>query len=373
MHLLHLSGTSRGMEQQQQQNRSPDSMYSPQQPVASHSQHQQTPANLSPTSFHHPSSASTVTQTPILLIHPQLGDESQLPTPETLMDQSNPDTYHHTFPHPDMDDMGKMPFSDFLRDILYDQSLSDVQRLAEPQGLAVLNFCDDNNLDLKDMDFGLLNHWNVEGVLGVPNAQLPQPDDSVNITAIRSKLVNIWTQSPWRWTPDKADTGYKEQTNLPLPARHANGTRLQDGGRKPDRVIGDVLSASSRDKILAIILNNCRENNVRSRVASSFPSAEVMDSWIHVFLASHLCQVSAWIHYGSFALNAQWPEWLAIAASAGAVLTPLPTLRRFGFALQEAVRRCLSPPHSLRGSTDTPVRTHNTGQGECPLSPGYDL
>ena len=83
---------------------------------------------------------------------------------------------------------------------------------------------------------------------------------------------------------------------------------------------------------------SCRNDAMMRRVASAFPSAEMLDSWIHIFLASHLCQVSSWIHYGSFTLNSQWPDWLAITASAGAAVTPVPTLRRFGFAL--ACRTC---------------------------------
>jgi len=204
--------------------------------------------------------------------------------------------YQPPYPYPTAD---MNPFSDFLRDVLYDQSMGNTQRLAEPQGLAVLNFCDDANLELKDVDFGLLNHWNTEGVLSVTNMQQPQLDDSVNISAIRSRLVKIWTESPWRWNPGKSDTGYTEQPNMSLPSGDAN---IQNGGRRPDRVIKDKLSSSSRDKILAIILSRCRENSVRAKVASSFPSAEVMDSWLHIFLAAHLCQVSAWIHYGSFSV-----------------------------------------------------------------------
>jgi hypothetical protein len=339
MHLLHLSATSRAIDQQ---NSSPESAYSPHQSTAGNSQHQLS-STISPTSFHPASSASTATPTPVLPGHPPLVDEAHLPTPETLMDQCHPNGYQPPYPYPtaDVEAMGRLPFSDFLRDVLYDQSLGDTHRLAEPQGLAVLNFCDDANLELKDVDFGLLNHWNVEGAMGVPNMPQQQPDEAVNISAIRSRLVKIWTESPWRWNPRKSDTGYTEQPNMSLPSIDAN---VQDGGRKADRVIKDKLHSSSRDKILAIILSRCRENSVRAKVASSFPSAEVMDSWIHIFLASHLCQVSAWIHYGSFLLNEQSPEWLAIAASAGAVHTPLPTLRRFGFALQEAVREYFSLP-----------------------------
>ena len=59
---------------------------------------------------------------------------------------------------------------------------------------------------------------------------------------------------------------------------------------------------------------------------------------LHVFLNSHTNQVSDYIHFPTFKLNEQEPEWIAGAAAAGAVLTPIPTLRKFGYALQESVR-----------------------------------
>ncbi|KAK0731674.1 hypothetical protein B0H67DRAFT_82858 [Lasiosphaeris hirsuta] len=339
MHLLHLSAGARSLDQSQDSSpeESPYSS-SPHHSTIGQSQHAPPAATLSPNSFPPPLSASSVTQAPVYTGHAPVNEEAQLPTPETLMDQSNPDSYQPPYPSNGVVEATKVPFSDFLRDVLYDQSMADPDRLAEAHGLAVLDFCDDANLDLKDIDFGLLDHWNVEGALRIPEVNQSGPDESVDLAAMRSKLVKIWTESPWRWSPAKTDTGYTEQSNLPLSTRDIHGTELNENGKLLDRVVQEKLHTSSRDKILAIVLNTCHENSMRGRVASSFPSADVMDSWVHIFLASHLCQVSAWIHYGSFSLNTQWPEWLAIAASAGAVLAPVPTLRRFGFALQEAVR-----------------------------------
>lgn len=330
MHLLHLSANARSIEQES----SPDSPFSPHRSVTAQHQHQQ-PPRLSSESYSHPTGASTVTHTPGLPGHQPLGEEAQLSTPQTLMDQSNIENYPPPYQAPELDVPANPTFSDFLRDVLYEQSMQDHQRMAEAQGLAVLDFCNNANLELKDIDFGLLNHWNIEDAFGY---QQPKQDDSVDMSAMRSKLVKIWTESPWRWNPGTSDSGYTEQSNLPLSSRDAQ--RSQENGREIDKAIQDKLHSSSRDKIMAVILSNCKESSVRARVASSFPSTEVMDSWIHIFLASHMCQVSAWIHYGSFSLNSQWPEWLAMAASQGAVMTPVPTLRRFGFALQEAVREC---------------------------------
>lgn len=49
--------------------------------------------------------------------------------------------------------------------------------------------------------------------------------------------------------------------------------------------------------------------------------------------------VDSFIHMSTFTLNGQRPEWLATVTAAGAVMTPVPILRRFGFAIHEAVRK----------------------------------
>lgn len=265
-----------------------------------------------------------------------MGEEAQLPTPETMMEQNNSEAYHNN----GMLDMARLPFSDFLRDILYEQSLEPA-RMEEAQGLAVLDFNDDSNLELNDIDFGLLDTWNVDGMLA-SNSNIPdfrlRADDPADMSKMRQRLVKVWTESPWRFKPGKTDSCYCEQNSLPVPSGDTNG-QFQEGGLRVDRVITDRMEPPSRDKILAIVLSTCKTNSIMARVASSFPSTDVMDSLVHIFLASHLCQISEWIHHGSFALNSQWPEWLAVAASAGAILTPVQTLRKFGFALQEAVRK----------------------------------
>ncbi|KAK3394128.1 hypothetical protein B0H63DRAFT_460102 [Podospora didyma] len=340
-HLLHLSANTRGMDYPQDS--SPESPYYSHPPSVSghghaheHGQHQHIITDQSRPSYAQPAKTQVVNESAVFAANPPLNEETQLPTPETMIDQHNTDNFHPAYPAKTLEEMAKLPFSDFLRDVLYDQSF-DPARLAEAQGLAVLDFCDDANLDMKDIDFGLLDHWNLDNTLNEAAAQ-PGSDEMVDMNAMRSNLVKIWTQSPWRWNPAKTDTGYTEQSNLPLPSKDVHTTQLGDG-RVVDRVTEDKLHPSGRDKILAIVLSTCRnDGGMMARVASSFPSADAMDSWINIFLASHLCQVSAWIHYGSFSLGTQWPEWLAIAAAAGAVLAPVPTLRRFGFALQEAVR-----------------------------------
>ncbi|KAL1878644.1 hypothetical protein Daus18300_001919 [Diaporthe australafricana] len=285
----------------------------------------------------------------ILANNPPMNSEAaQLPTPENMMDHNNPDSYQASYhQNQNMVDMNRMPFSDFLRDVLYDQQQQqqqqqqqmDTQKMAEAQGLAILDFCDDANLEMNDLDFGMLDHWNIGNVHGMlatdpnlANYVSSQPEDTADMSRMRQRLVKIWTDSPWRWMPDgHKDNIHNQKSGLPLA--DINTTKL-----KPDRIIHDKLDSSGRDKILAIVLSTCQNNVMLSRVASSFPSTDVMDSLVHIFLAWHLCQVSEFIHFGTFALNAQCPEWTAVAASAGGILTSVQSLRKFGFALQEAVR-----------------------------------
>lgn len=60
-------------------------------------------------------------------------------------------------------DLNRSPLFDFLRDLLYDQPF-DPSRFPGAQGLAPLDFCDNASLELTEMDFGLLDHWNLDGM-----------------------------------------------------------------------------------------------------------------------------------------------------------------------------------------------------------------
>ncbi|RWA14639.1 hypothetical protein EKO27_g438 [Xylaria grammica] len=183
-------------------------------------------------------------------------EHGRLPTPDAIVEPSHY-TYENAYATNNTVDVTHQPFSDFLRDVLYAQSL-DSSRLVEAQGLAVLDFRDDTNYELNEVDFGMLDHWNLDG-LGeravVTQAATPQTDDSsVDMTQMRQKLVKIWTESPWRWIPDKRDHRYFEHGNLPLPTRDSASQQFQERQKQVDRVVQDKLDPSSRDKILAVVL-----------------------------------------------------------------------------------------------------------------------
>ncbi|KAM6526720.1 hypothetical protein FSOLCH5_002809 [Fusarium solani] len=294
---------------------------------------------------------SPLEQTP-----PLNSDSGQLSTPDTVGDHAIPDGLA-----PKLEPgaggpvaVDRLPFCDFLRDVLYEQQQFDHSaKMAENQGLAVLNFCDDSNLELSDMDFGLLDHWNTDGMTDTLPVQqeTPETDNSVDIAQMRQSLVNAWDVSPWRWDPVANDNAYGEQANLPVPNRDVASIQAQAAKKGLQKVVDQKLDLSARDRVLAVVLSACRPDSMSNRISSSFPSADVMDTMVHIFLNSHTNQVSEWIHFPTFKLNEQEPEWIAGAAVGGAVLAPVSTLRKFGYALQESVRLVMPNRFEMNNET----------------------
>ncbi|KAL7901443.1 hypothetical protein HDV63DRAFT_199982 [Trichoderma sp. SZMC 28014] len=271
-------------------------------------------------------------------------DISQLTTPDTGAESGHTlsqATHPHNSAKAGPIDFNNIPFFDFLRDVLFQQPL-DLPRPTESQGPAVLDFCDNMDMDLNEMDFGLLDHWNLDledgGALITPTLVGQNPQNSAEMSQMRQNLANVWGELPWKWEPTAKDSGYTEQGNLPISAKDLSNAQFQETKKNLERVVDQKLNLSSRDQILAIILKTCRDPSTAGRVAASFPTVDVMDTMMQVFLAAHIRQVSTWIHFPTLKLNSLWPEWVGNAVAAGAVLMPAPTLRKFGFAIQEAVR-----------------------------------
>lgn len=229
-------------------------------------------------------------------------------------------------------------FSDFLRDVLTIEPYNQA-RIEEPQGYSILNFYDDNNIELDDIDFDFLNVYN--------NGEVPKQihlgtsagvTDIVDMSSMRQRLTEIWMGSPWQWAPSAQDNYTREQSGLEVPSSDTSSPNFQQSGQHLDRVAKDRLTQSNRDKMMGVLLSTTKNRNILARTAASFPSADALDDLITVFLASQFHEVSACVHHGTLSLNQMNPEYLLAAAAAGAVLTPVPTLRRFGFAIQEALR-----------------------------------
>ncbi|KAF1939128.1 C6 transcription factor RegA [Clathrospora elynae] len=202
---------------------------------------------------------------------------------------------------------------------------------ATPRGIMDLSF--DLDVGLTEFDLGLLDQYNFQ----VPFAADTPPTESVEQNIPDSDSVPARTeafkQSIWRYLPQRnRDHGGAEQVNLAFSDSENRRSHITQR-----RVIVEKLPRVSRDRLMALVLGTCSPENVK-RIASAFPSIELLDGLIQYFLTSPSLDAQSLFHLPTFSPSKLSPELLACIVSAGAVAVPDLPLRKLGFALQEASR-----------------------------------
>jgi hypothetical protein len=254
-------------------------------------------------------------------------------------------------------DMDESSLAEFLNQVMMPASPNN---LANPNIMGdfipqsypprdIFNFGIDANLDFNDMDFGWISSQNSKVPMWNFNAfpeQVEQLDRGQQTPDVRSGITagaEAFERSLWRWAPQKQEHAYAEQVNLSLPYKDIQNldTRLSP------EILDHRLEQNSRDRILAMLLSTCEPANAE-RVVTSFPSADLLDSLMLLFFRSELSRTDSWIHLPTFRPQSQRPELNGIVVAAGAILSTVSTVRKLGFAIQEAVRlsipRIVCPP-----------------------------
>lgn len=190
-----------------------------------------------------------------------------------------------------------------------------------PRGLMDLSF----NLDLSltDVDMGLLDQYNFQIPFDADTPSNdarelePQPPDSASV----SVRAEAFMQSVWRYNP-QSDTCYLKAEQVGLATF---SDTEQDRGRRShiarNRAIVERLPSTSRDKLMALVLGTSSPENA-PKIASAFPSLDLLDGLIQFFLTSPSFDAQSWIHLPTFSPAKINPELLAAIVAAGAVATP---------------------------------------------------
>ncbi|KAF8533317.1 hypothetical protein BDD12DRAFT_865906 [Trichophaea hybrida] len=295
---------------------------------------------------------------PIAPLQPVFGDSNyttttfpgtQAPTPETLTDGLS---YNSSDSNP----FGvSSPFGGFGRDAMHVDHPTDTTptNARHPASRDVLNFGMMTNLELNEMDFGLLDSYNdmFVNTLGVPPMGFAQqqppgaPPFSGPQTVQLALGVEAFQKSQWRWTPNQKDRGNSELGNLSIPPTVNPKIRVMNWRAVPGR-----LDHVARDRILAVLLTTCDFGD-RLQAISSLPSAEMLDNLMNLYFYNQQQSIDTWIHPGTFQPSTVSPELLAAVVAAGAVLTTVPAVRKLGYALQEAVRIALPKLFEQNNST----------------------
>jgi hypothetical protein len=243
-------------------------------------------------------------------------------------------------------DLDNSSLAEFLRDVMMPGSPNSLAEASAagflPQnyycGRDVFNFGMDSSLDFNDMDFSWIDAQQYRQPLW---ASIPGQMDEVRVAGQDTPDFSSGTtagaeafqKSVWRWKPGCQDHAYSEQVYLSVPYKDMQHL----DARLPIDLLSHRIEQTSRDKILAMVLGTCERANV-SEVVTSFPSADFLDSLMHSFFRSELSREDSWIHVPTFRPQNNRAEWNSIVVAAGAVLSSIPTVRKLGYAIQEAVR-----------------------------------
>lgn len=200
----------------------------------------------------------------------------------------------------------------------------------------LFDFGVDANMELNDLDLSFLDSYNNANPfdLRTPSIGFPTTGSDIMPSFTSAPVPPLDTTalpkaSVWRFRPLSKDSGSAEQANLSLPTP----TSLEIDRR----VTCEPLSQTSRDKILAMILSTCKPNSI-PRAVACFPSISLLDSLFQFSLTSPGSHAKHWIHAPTLLAAQTRPEVLAAIIAAGAVLTPDSSIRKVGYAVQEAIR-----------------------------------
>lgn len=275
--------------------------------------------------------------------HPQVHGSSQhanevLPPDAFVAGLPSADFHHEESYIPDGVHLG-----DFLADIM--MSVSPNQLDMGPVGSNstdilmpdVFDFGIEKDFDLNAIDFQLLSQ---PFIPGSPTHQ-PIDADDTNCPPSRAEYnngagldpvsVEAFQKSLWRWTPGQTDRGHCEQINLSLPYH------LGVPSSFTTRPCVEALNQLARDRMLAMVLDTCEREAV-PRIVTSFPSAELLDHLMQEYLVFHDQEPDPFIHVPTFQPQLMRAELVASTVFFGAVRSPVPLIRKLGFALQESVR-----------------------------------
>ena len=193
---------------------------------------------------------------------------------------------------------------------------------------------------LTDGDFGLIDFYNSRSFLPnfhTKNHEIYDTDSGIGIGA---EAYHRSSLSAWKPAPE--DHAFNDHENLSVP-QVINSPETNVSSEWP--TLCERLTSTSRDLILSLVLEVSREASL-SRIMKSFPSTELLDGLIQQYFELQNHTVQTFIHMPTFQTNSEDPGVLAGLAAAAAVCSPVPTIRKLGYALNEIVR--LHLPRKVR-------------------------
>lgn len=274
----------------------------------------------------------------------------QLPTPETMPRQSEETILSNNMPDLDafampaeafagnvsIPDIG---FSDFFEQIM----MPDVTGVGAFENLQlppnVSDFTQDFTMDVSDFDFSLL----ASGLTRPSTPQAPRdtclPGSNDALLKTRSDVhlrAEAFKKSPWSWNhwiPERNHNAFTGQEEINVQADRVDATD-QHISPTVKRLVQCELDQEARDRMIRVV-TKIAQNKLEM---PSFPSLELLEDLIDVFLLQDGSAIDTFVHAASFSSKTARTELLMAMVSAGSRYVALAPVWKMGLVLQEVVR-----------------------------------
>ncbi|KAJ5698025.1 hypothetical protein N7462_000030 [Penicillium macrosclerotiorum] len=211
------------------------------------------------------------------------------------------------------------------------------------------------DFNLTDGDFGLIDMYNARSFNpGMHEHEQEDRFDADREIGIGAEAYHRSSFSQWK--PAQEDHACADHENLSVPRAIDSPETSATSDRQ---ILSERLSSSSRDLIFGLVLEISREANL-TRIMKSFPSTELLDGLIQQYFEFQSHSLDSFIHGPTFRPNTEHASILAALASAAAVRSTIPTIRKLGYALLEIVRLYMPVKYERDNSTTRDLRSSQT-------------
>ncbi|KAL4807498.1 hypothetical protein BDV18DRAFT_151524 [Aspergillus unguis] len=264
-------------------------------------------------------------------VYSPAGSVSAVPFPTNTSDC--PTDAHESFP-----DLTNFPA--FFENVMMPSNIPPENGAAQqPRG--VFDFMCDS--DFASLDGGLFGQdvlMDLDQILEYnpsPATTSSNPDISTE-EQITKRRVAAFRKSLWLWVPEKNQTGFSEDRQIPLRDGDMIGSISSLHKTRLEALnIRGKLTSQMRDNIFQLVL----ATGGSRLTVSSFPTAESLDALIKIGISKRT-ETDAWIHPYTLYRQDSRPELLTALVAAGCVCCVMPSVAKAGVLLLEIVRVSLA-------------------------------
>lgn len=246
--------------------------------------------------------------------------------------------------------VGDFDFPDFFEQIMMPNVSGNDTHDVAMQPPDVSNFTQDIDLGPLDFDFsflagGLTRPSSAQGLLNEGSTTAETDDTSQSEMQLRSEAFK---KSPWSWShwiPQRTHNTYSELNEINIEHQRVNEDDQLTPGT--ERRLHCNIENEARDRMIRVVTQTAD-----TRIAiPSFPSLELLEDLIDVFLMEENSAVDSFIHTASFSPPNCRTELLLAMVAAGATYIALTPVWKMGLVIQEVVRMAVANSFERDNST----------------------